>query len=117
MPRPRPVGRGLGKDCVACCRLGSVLVQGGDCRHVREPVGLVLDGDGDLAQPVGVLVPVVAAEEQFRAGTEDGTDVGLRATTVATVQGGQFTCIDGRGHVGTSSLYRVLPYVSAGNAE
>ena len=82
----------------------SALLERGDRGCLVEPVGVVVDADRDLAQPVFVVVPVVPAEEKFRPGAEDGADVGLGTAAVATVGRGQFACINGGGHVGTSSL-------------
>src|SRR5690606_27371347 len=50
-----------------------------------EPVGLVVDLHGDLADRLAVLTHVVSAEQQFTTGVENHSDVRLGAAAVATV--------------------------------
>src|SRR4051812_16412384 len=86
--RPRPVtGRGLRGSG----RSGSALLEGRGRRNGGQAVGLVVDRDGDLAEPGLVLVEVVGAEEQVEPGVEGRSDIGLGATPVAPVGGGELT--------------------------
>ena len=67
----------------------SPLVDG--CRAGRggEPVGLVHEVHGDLAELVTVLTRVVSAEEKLAAGVELDAKVRLGTAAVAAVLGAQ----------------------------
>jgi hypothetical protein len=58
-------------------------------RRAREPVGLVVDVDGDLRQGGRVLPVVMRAEQQLQAVGEQGPDVSLGAAAVTAVHGGK----------------------------
>ena len=58
-------------------------------RRAHEPVGLVVDVDGDFRQGGRVLPAVMRAEQQLQATREQGPDVSLGATAVAAVHGGK----------------------------
>ena len=67
---------------------------------------------GLVGEGGGVLTAVVGAEEQLTARVEAGPDVGLGATAVATVRGGQGGCQCGV-HVGLLGALGVLRVVQA----
>jgi hypothetical protein len=73
-------------------------------RGLEELAGLVVPVDGEGAELGSVLPAVVGAEEELVPTGKLDTDVGLSATTVATVAGGQGAGGDGSGHGGPSFL-------------
>ena len=54
---------------------------------LAEALGLVLDLNSDARVRLGVAARVVGAEQQLTAAGKLHAEVGLRAATVATVQG------------------------------
>ena len=83
---PGPQSRFFGLLMTRCLLLLGV---GGRGRGGREPVALVLELKGHLAQLVLVGVAVVSTEQQLTAGGEGHADVGLGSATVASVISGQ----------------------------
>jgi hypothetical protein len=73
-------------------------------RSVEELAGLVVPVDGDCTELRAVLATVVGAEEELVPAGKLDTDIGLSATTVATVAGGQGAGGQGSGHGGPSFL-------------
>jgi phenylalanyl-tRNA synthetase alpha subunit len=67
----------------------SDLVERGNGRDFSQLLGLVVDGDGYLAQLLFVLPSVVGAEEELRFSGQLDPDVGLGAATIATIGCGQ----------------------------
>ena len=54
-----------------------------------EAIGLVVDEEGHIPQPVSVLAAVVGAEEQLSAVGEPHEDEGLSPAAIAAIGGGQ----------------------------
>lgn len=69
----------------------SDLVEGCGSRDVGQLLGLVVDGDRHLAELVLVLTRMVSAEQELGLSGQLDADVGLGATTIATIRCGQ-TC-------------------------
>jgi len=88
---------------------GSGLALGGPCRGCCQLVGLVLDGDSDLAELVTVLAGVVRAKEQLAASSELHAQIGLRTTAVTTVNSRERRARGNcSGHFGPHSFHGVL---------
>ena len=58
-------------------------------RRAREPIGLVVDVDGDLRQGGRILPVVMRAEQQLQAAGEQGPYVSLGTAAVTAVHGGK----------------------------
>lgn len=69
--------------------VAGVLVSGG---FSAQPLGVVIDAQGDLLELVVVGAPVVTAEQELSAAAEGDAHVGLGTATIATIR-----CIEGGG--------------------
>jgi hypothetical protein len=67
----------------------SVLTVRGANELLVESLGLVVDRDGHLTQPLGVLATVVRAKQQLAAAVESYSHVGLGCAAVASVGRGK----------------------------
>ena len=78
-------------------------------RRAYEPVGLVVDVDGDLRQGGRVLPVVMRAEQQLQAVGEQYPDVSLGAAAVTAIHGGKR-----RGQAAVGRLALLLPISASG---